>query len=294
MPDDEARRQLVRHAAIPIGVDVALIIHSRTGARIAGGSPTAAEVREARRSGITTLRLDTASFDRAGADMQWVTDIPTLRTVFLHERVKTPDLASMAGATVNELCVWTPGATPVSGEEIGWLCRIDCEAASFVTDGWRHLAGVVTLHVGRVTDPDVRIGDGCHQLTFLKLRGRSQTARLAWEQPPASLGTFMTHSLRWRDLDDLARCPHLTSVQVYNSAVDIHQGTIDISAFAQTPTLRELHLAENLPLRGVPAVLAEAPDVTVHVARDLHDAPDDADRIHRIAVPIKKHRPLTP
>ena len=48
------------------------------------------------------------------------------------------------------------------------------------------------------------------------------------------------------------------------------------------------------PSDGVPAVLAGARDVTVHVARDLHDAPGDADRIHRITVPIKKQRPLTP
>ena len=49
-------------------------------------------------------------------------------------------------------------------------------------------------------------------------------------------------------------------------------------------------MAENLPLRGVPAVLAGAPHATVHVARDFHDAPDGAERVHRIAVPIKKPR----
>lgn len=269
---------------------MALIQHYRTGARIVGGAPTVAEVDQARDAGVKTLRLDTASFDDSGADMAWVADIPSLRTVFLHERVRTPDLASMRGSAVDELCVWTPGASPVRSEDVGWLRRIDCEAASFVSDGWVGLSDVVTLHVGRVREDVVRIGDASDRLEFLKLRGRSQTARLAWVHSPARLGTFMTHSLRWSDLDDLARCPQLASVQVYNSTLDATQGSIDISAFAGSVALRELHVAENLPLMGVPAVLAGAPHVTVHVARELHDAPDGAERVHRITVPLKKPR----
>ena len=269
---------------------MALILHSRTGGRIVGGSPSVAQVNRARDAGVKTLRLDTASFDSPGADMRWVADIPTLRTVFLHDRARTPDIASMRGSGVDELCVWTPGASPVRSEDVGWLRRIDCEAASFVSDGWVGLSDVVTLQVGRVRDEGVRIGDGSDRLEFLKLQGRSQTARVVWSRPPARLGTFMTHSLRWSDLDDLSRCPRLASVQVYNSTLDTAQGSIDISAFGDSAALRELHVAENLPLRGVPAVLAGAPHVTVHVARDLHDAPDGAERVHRIAVPIKKPR----
>ncbi|SDG65114.1 hypothetical protein SAMN04488590_1454 [Microbacterium sp. 77mftsu3.1] len=136
----------------------------------------------------------------------------------------------------------------------------------------------------------MRIGDGSDRLEFLKLRGRSQTARIVWSHPPAQLTTFMTHSLRWSDLDDLARSPRLASVQVYNSTLDTAQGSIDISAFGGSTALRELHVAENLPVRGVPAVLAGAPHATVHVARDFHDAPDGAERVHRIAVPTKKPR----
>lgn len=269
---------------------MALILHFRTGARIVDGSPRVVEVDQAREAGATTLRLDAASFDRPGVDMGWVADIPTLRTVFLHDRVRTPDIASMRGSGVDELCVWTPGASPVRSDDVGWLRRIDCEAASFVADGWVGLSDVVTLQIGRVRDEDVRIGDGSDRLEFLKLRGRSQTARIVWSHPPAQLTTFMTHSLRWSDLDDLARSPRLASVQVYNSTLDTAQGSIDISAFGGSAALRELHVAENLPLRGVPAVLAGAPHATVHVARDFHDAPHGAERVHRIAVPIKKPR----
>lgn len=270
------------------GYGVALEQISGTGARVAGGSPSASDVERAREAGIKTIRLDAGSFDRAGADMSWVGDIPTVRTVFLHGKVKTPDLTSMSSSTIEELCVWTPAASPVSSEELGWLSRIDCEAESFVVDGWVGLASVVRLQIGRVVSETIRIGDGCERLEFLKLQGKARSAAIDWTSPPSRLAMFITHGIRWKNLDGLAGAAAIASVQVYNSSVDAGQGEIDISAFANARNLTVLDIAENLPIRGVPAVLAGAPSAKVYVARGHHDSTATSDRIHEVKLPIKK------
>lgn len=269
---------------------MALELISRTGTKVVGGRPSVAEVDRARDAGVKTIRLDAGSFDHVGADMRWVEDIPTLRTVFLHGRVRTPDIRSMQSSTVSELCVWTDQASPVRSDDVGWLWRIDCEAESFVSDGWVGMPNVEKLFVGRVKSQRVRIGDGCDRLEFMKLQGRLLTASIEWSRPPVNLDVFMSHGIRWRNLDDLARCASVTSVQAYNASLDVSQGSIDISAFAQTKTLKSLDVASNFPITGVPAALDGAPLAKVYVSRDFHDAPADATRIHNVTLPIKKQK----
>lgn len=270
-----------------MGLEVRRVANAGIPALVTPGEVTDDDLAKVNDRFVHSIAIDGRSYRHPGASLSWVAQLPRVHSVFILGAAKSPDLSTLP-ESVSELFVMTSRAEPVDSRQLAHFDRIHSESESFSRDGYVNLPRLSHLFVGRVRSQEISIGDGCDSLTYLKMRGTKQVARVVWSRAPRSLRTFMTHDLYWSDVRPLSGCAHLESLQVYNAAVRTGVGSLDLAPLSACKELTLINAAENLPQTGLSPLLKSNPTVVVQVAKDMHDGPTDDRRLHVAPARVKE------
>lgn len=222
------------------------------------------------------------------SSLRWTLDIPTLRVLELRGKIDTPSLATVEGSSVRSLAVLTDRARPAHTDTLQWFETIYSESSRFAAHGWRDLRRLRTLVLGRVDSSVISAGDGCPELTSLKLQGRRQIVTLGWTNPPSKLEWMLMIWLRCNQFSALADCPALRSLHIDNTSVLVGGDVVDVSPLADLPKLESIGIAENLPMIGVPQLTAgSAPFDWLPVAKGFHDGNPGDSRVREFTFRAK-------
>ncbi len=257
-------------------------------AAIVTGAVTPADVDDLTAGGYDTVVIDGAR-SSAVSSLQWTQEIPSLRALEIRGPTDTPDLSTVEGSTIRSLVVATNRARPIPSSDMRWFETIYSESFGFAEGGWRSLHRLEKLVVGRVEGDAISVGDDCPRLTSLKLQGSGGTAMLNWNVPPRKLEWMLMISLRCKDFRALANCSALRSLHMDNTSVLVGGDVADVSALADLPYLESIGIAENLPMIGVPSLVAgSSPFAYLPVAKGLHDGDPSHPRVREFAFRKKR------